>query len=57
VGLGLTDERVVPEGLDWPSLMALDGDDLEVHYRHVLTELGRRPGMLGVGFRSPSTPT
>ena len=26
MGLGLTDERVVPEGLDWPSLMALDGD-------------------------------
>jgi type I restriction enzyme M protein len=42
---------VVPEGLDWPSLLALDGDELEVHYRHVLTELGRRPGMLGVVFR------
>jgi type I restriction enzyme M protein len=51
VRLGLADEPVVPEGLDWPSLMALDGDDLEVHYRHVLTELGRRPGMLGVVFR------
>ena len=49
--LGLSDQRVVPEGLDWPSLTALDGDDLEVHYRHVLTELGRRPGMLGVVFR------
>jgi type I restriction enzyme M protein len=41
----------VPEGLDWQSLLARDGDDLEVHYRHVLTELGRRPGMLGVVFR------
>ena len=41
----------VPEGLDWPSLLARDGDDLEVHYRHVLTELGRKPGMLGVVFR------
>src|SRR2546422_8587784 len=41
----------VPEGLDWRSLLALDGDDLEVHYRHLLMELGRRPGMLGVVFR------
>ena len=42
---------VVPEGLDWPSLLARDGDELEVHYRHVLTELGRGSGMLGVIFR------
>ncbi len=42
---------VVPEGLDWPSLLARDGDELEVHYRHVLVELGRGSGMLGVVFR------
>jgi len=42
---------VVPEGLDWPSLLELDGDPLEVHYRHVLVELGRKVGMLGVVFR------
>ena len=42
---------IVPDGLDWPSLLALDGDELEVHYRHVLTELGRGSGMLGVVFR------
>jgi type I restriction enzyme M protein len=42
---------LVPDGLDWQSLLARDGDELEVHYRHVLTELGRRPGMLGVVFR------
>ena len=41
----------MPEGLDWPSLIARDGDELEVHYRHVLAELGRRPGMLGIVFR------
>jgi type I restriction enzyme M protein len=41
----------IPEGLDWSSLLARDGDQLEVHYRHLLTELGRRPGMLGVVFR------
>jgi type I restriction enzyme M protein len=44
-------EQFIPEGLDWPSLLARDGDELEVHYRHLLTELGRRPGMLGVVFR------
>ena len=37
--------------LDWPSLLALDGTDLEIHYRHVLTELGKKPGMLGMIFR------
>src|SRR4051812_17332956 len=41
----------VPEELNWQSLLARDGDDLEVHYRHVLTELGRGPGMLGIVFR------
>jgi type I restriction enzyme M protein len=41
----------ISQGLDWASLLALDGDDLEVHYRHILTELGREPGMLGVVFR------
>jgi type I restriction enzyme M protein len=41
----------VPEGLDWQSLLVRDGDELEVHYRHLLDELGRRSGMLGVVFR------
>ena len=42
---------IVPYGLDWASLVRLDGDDLEVHYRHILAELGKQPGMLGVIFR------
>jgi type I restriction enzyme M protein len=42
---------IIPSGLDWPSLKAKDGDELEVQYRHVLTELGKEPGMLGVIFR------
>ncbi len=42
---------IVPEGLDWPSLLSRDGDELEVHYRHLLSELGRGAGMLGVIFR------
>jgi len=39
------------KALDWPSLLACDGDALEVHYRHILTELGKQKGMLGVIFR------
>src|SRR5437899_342979 len=42
---------LVPAGLDWQSLLDRDGDELEVHYRHILTELGRGPGTLGVIFR------
>jgi type I restriction enzyme M protein len=45
----------LPEELNWQSLLARDGDDLEVHYRHVLTELGRRPGMLGIVFATLRT--
>jgi type I restriction enzyme M protein len=45
-------EPIIPAGLDWPSLVSKDGDELETHYRHVLTELGKEPGMLGVVFRN-----
>src|SRR5579859_6306060 len=41
----------MPVDYDWPSLMARDGDALETHYRHLLEELGRKPGMLGIIFR------
>lgn len=42
---------IVPPGLDWESLMERDGDELEVHYRHILEELGKKPGMLGEIFK------
>jgi type I restriction enzyme M protein len=41
----------LPSGLDWPSLLAVDGDALEVHYRHTLEELGKQQGMIGLIFR------
>src|SRR5438094_1983059 len=41
----------IPAGYDWPRLMARDGDELEAHYRHLLEELGKQPGMLGIIFR------
>ncbi len=42
---------VVPRGYDWPSLLALDGIELEQHYRTLLEHLGTQPGMLGLIFR------
>jgi type I restriction enzyme M protein len=44
-------DPIISDGLDWPSLLMKDGDELEAHYLHVLNELGRMPGMLGVVFR------
>ena len=44
-------ERVIPEGMGWRSLLARDGDDLETHYRHILTELGKGSGLIPVIFR------
>lgn len=41
----------IPEGCDWPALLAADGDALEARYRRTLETLGREPGMLGLVFR------
>jgi type I restriction enzyme M protein len=41
----------IPKNLDWQSLRSKDGDELEVHYRHILESLGKQKGMLGVIFR------
>ena len=41
----------IPKGCDWASLLAKDGDELEIHYRHLLETLGKEKGMLGVIFR------
>jgi type I restriction enzyme M protein len=42
---------IVPIDLDWAALHRLDGEALDVQYRHTLVELGRQPGTLGVIFR------
>jgi type I restriction enzyme M protein len=44
-------ESILPPGWDWSSLLHRDGDALELHYRHLLAELGIQSGMLGVIFR------
>ena len=41
----------IPPEYSWPALLRRDGDDLEIHYRHTLEQLGKRSGMLGVIFR------
>lgn len=42
---------IVPDDYNWASLLDVEGDALEIHYRHVLENLGREKGMLGVIFR------
>ena len=42
---------IIPDQLDWASLVRLDGDELDIHYRHILLELGKSSGTLGVIFR------
>jgi type I restriction enzyme M protein len=41
----------IPSEFGWDKLVKLDGDDLEIHYRHTLEELGKKPGLLGLIFR------
>jgi type I restriction enzyme M protein len=41
----------IPAKYSWPELLKRDGDDLEIHYRHTLEELGKEPGLIGVIFR------
>jgi type I restriction enzyme M protein len=47
----LNPERIVPENCSWQRLLDADGDYLEVTYRHILEDLGKQPGTLGVIFR------
>jgi len=35
----------VPEEYSWSKLVKLDGDALEIQYRHTLEELGKESGM------------
>ncbi len=42
---------IVPQDYNWPSLLGLDGDALEIHYRKTLENLGKQGGMLGTIFR------
>jgi type I restriction enzyme M protein len=35
----------IPKEFDWDRLVKLDGDKLEIHYRHTLEELGKKTGI------------
>jgi type I restriction enzyme M protein len=41
----------IPIELNWASLKEQDGSDLEAHYRHILTELGKGTGLIPTIFR------
>src|SRR5215831_2935261 len=41
----------IPEKYSWPQLLKRDANELEIHYRHTLEELGKEPGLIGVIFR------
>jgi type I restriction enzyme M protein len=41
----------IPSKFGWSSLRTREGDDLETHYRHILTELGKGTGLIATIFR------
>lgn len=46
------DQQVqVPNKYAWAKLVKLDGDDLELQYRHTLESLGKEGGILGTNLR------
>ena len=44
-------ESAIPKELSWASLVRLDGEELETHYRHILIELGKGKGLIPTIFR------
>jgi len=41
----------IPKDYNWESLQSKEGDELEVHYRHIMVNLSSSPGLLGAIFR------
>jgi type I restriction enzyme M protein len=44
-------DNPIPKPFAWSKLSGKSGDDLEVHYRHTLENLGKVPGLVGIIFR------
>lgn len=44
-------DNPIPEAFQWSELSSKSGDDLEVHYRHTLENLGKETGLVGIIFR------
>ncbi len=47
----LAKPSAIPPAFNWTSLLRLDGDELERHYRDLLTGLGQGAGLIPVIFR------
>ncbi len=43
-------QNIIPKQYNWQSLLEKDGDELFDHYRHLLEELGKKSGLLGLIF-------
>ena len=44
-------KSIIPKEYDWESLLDKSGDKLEIHYRHILENLGKETGLLGLIYR------
>jgi len=44
-------DNPIPPEFAWSELSSKSGDDLEIHYRHTLDNLGKEPGLVGIIFR------
>lgn len=42
---------IIPQKWRWDELASLDGDELELQYRHTLEALGKKTGIIGTIFR------
>ncbi|MDQ1271449.1 MAG: type restriction enzyme protein [Planctomycetota bacterium] len=40
----------IPKEYNWQSLLKIDGDEIFDHYRHLLEEIGKKTGLLGLLF-------
>ncbi|MFT6239605.1 MAG: type I restriction enzyme M protein [Akkermansiaceae bacterium] len=41
----------IPQKFAWSEMSSKSGDELEIHYRHTLENLGKEPGLVGIIFR------
>ncbi|UJX40899.1 type I restriction-modification system subunit M [Desulfovibrio sp. JY] len=46
----LDEPSIIPTDLRWGTLIVKDGDELELHYRHVLESLAKKNGIIGTIF-------
>ena len=44
-------DNPIPAKFGWSVLSSMSGDELEIHYRHTLENLGKEPGLVGIILR------